>query len=133
MAKNKNTPNDTTKLISLPISIPCSLSGPSTSNECLGAISKRHCSDQGGRISPSTTSSLLGFNSTNNHQHTSETLENETLDDILSEKQEAWHDATTDEPVDLPEQNDPVDNAMLCDVQTYASRLAGKANQLIGK
>ena len=68
-----------------------------------------------------------------NHQHTSEALENDTLDEILSEQQEAWQDATADKPVDLPEPSDPVNNAMLCYIQKYASKLAGKANQLIGK
>ena len=136
VAKNKNTPNETnstTELTSLPISITYSHSGPSTSNECLEAISIPHCTNQDGRFSPSTSSSLLGFNSTGNHQHISEVLENDTLDEILSEQQDAWQDATTDEPVDLPEPSDPVDNAMLCDIQKYASRLAGKASQLIGK
>ena len=104
--------------------------GPSTSNECLEAISIPHCSDQGGRFSPSTILSRLGFN---NHQHTSEALENDTLDEILLEQQEASQDATADEPVDLPEPSVPVDNAILCEIQKYASRLAGKANQLIGK
>ena len=107
MAKNKTTTNSTTDLTSLPISIPYSLTGPNTSNECLEAISIPHCTNQGGKFSPLTNSSLLGFKSTGNHQHTSEALENDTLDEILSEQQEAWQDVTADEPVDLSEPSDP--------------------------
>jgi len=77
-------------------------------------------------IGDPTSSSLLSFNSTDNHQQTSEALQNEILNEILSEQQETWQDATTDETDDVLEPNDPVDNAMLCDIQKYASRLTRK-------
>ena len=67
--------NVTGELISLPISIPYSLSGPSASND---TTSVPNCSDHtdNAERSPSTSSFLFGVNSMDNHQHTSETLEN---------------------------------------------------------
>ena len=63
--------------------------------------------------------------------HDSE-VEGESLDEFLREQQQAWEDATTTE---TDQSLDPVyhiDEEMLCDIKAIASRLASKAQQLLG-
>ena len=62
-----------------------------------------------------------------------EEIDEATLEDILKEQQTAWQDATDDTPIDPLEPSQPLDNQMICDIQSIASRLVSKAEQLIGK
>ena len=113
-ATNKSTTSTTH--LSLPVSIPYSLNGPSTSSQCLSTDTMSSFHSDKDETMPSSSSLL---HSVDNLQHTSEELDNDTLDEILSEQQEAWEDATNgmfDGHVDLPEPSDPVDNEMLWDI-----------------
>ena len=60
-------------------------------------------------------------------------MEAEFIGSFLEDEQQAWTDATsedTDEPYGPAY---PVDEQMLCDIRAIASRLASKAQQLLGK
>ena len=62
---------------------------------------------------------------------------NDNIIEIISDLQEAWHDATDDsnleEVRDIPAAppHTPLDNSMICDIQRIASRLVAKAPQLM--
>ena len=64
---------------------------------------------------------------------------NDNITEIISDLQEAWHDATDDsnleEVRDIPAAppHTHLNNSMICDIQRIASRLVAKAPQLIGK
>jgi len=60
-------------------------------------------------------------------------IENDTLGEFIREQQTAWEDAISEIPTDLPKPSHPIDEQLICDIQTIASRLAAKAQQLIGK
>lgn len=57
----------------------------------------------------------------------------DALGEFLREQQTAWEDAVSENLVDLLEPTHPIDEQMICDIQSIASRLAAKAEQLIGK
>ena len=80
---------------------------------------------------PSSSSLLY---SVDNLQHTSEVLGNDTLDEILSEQQEAWEDATNDKFDGQCEQliypNQVTRSTIQCFV-TYKSMLANLLEKLI--
>ena len=54
-------------------------------------------------------------------------IERDTLDEILKEQQTTWEDATDETQIDPLESGQPIDNQMICDIQSIASRLVGKA------
>ena len=56
-----------------------------------------------------------------------------TLEELLKDQQIPWQDATDDTPTDPLEPNQPLDNQMICDIQSIVSRLMNKAEQLLGK
>ena len=59
-------------------------------------------------------------------------IDGETLSEILREQQTAWEDTISENPTDLLQPTHPIDDQMICNLQTIASRLAVKAEQLIG-
>ena len=63
--------------------------------------------------------------------HDSE-VEGESLDEFLREQKQAWEDATTTVTDQSLDPVRPVDEEMLCDIKAIASRLASKAQQLLG-
>jgi len=52
---------------------------------------------------------------------------------FLEDEQQAWIDATCDDTDESVDSSYPVDEQMLCDIKAIASRLASKAQQLLGK
>ena len=64
---------------------------------------------------------------------TNEEIEKDSLDEILEEQQIAWEDATGEIQTDLLEPNHPIDHQMICDINSIASRLVSKAEQLLGR
>lgn len=110
-----------------------STSDMSTSNvstfDCLSTSDSMSTSTTSDDISYSDCVSLASCNSSviNNE------IERDTLDEILKEQQMAWEGTSNEAQIDLLEPGYPIDNQMICDIQTIASRLVGKAEQLLGK
>ena len=63
---------------------------------------------------------------------TNNDINGDTVSEILREQQTAWEDAFSEDSSDLLEPSHPIDDQMICDIQAIASRLAAKAEQLIG-
>ena len=63
----------------------------------------------------------------------SKEIDDSTLEELLKDQQIAWQDATDETPTDPLEPNQPLDNQMICDIQSIANRLVSKAEQLLGK
>jgi len=59
-------------------------------------------------------------------------INGDTVSEILREQQTAWEDEVSEDPSDLLEPSHPIDGQMICDIQSIASSLAAKAEQLIG-
>jgi len=60
-------------------------------------------------------------------------MEAEFIGYFLEDEQQAWIDATCDDTDESVDSSYPVDEQMLCDIKAIASRLASKAQQLLGK
>jgi len=63
---------------------------------------------------------------------TNDDIDGDTVSEILREQQTAWEDAVSEDPSDLLEPSHPIDEQMICDIQSIANRLAAKTEQLIG-
>ena len=63
---------------------------------------------------------------------TNDEIDSDTVSEILKEEQIAWEDAVSEDPSDLLEPSHPIDQQMISDIQAIGSRLATKAEQLIG-
>ena len=60
-------------------------------------------------------------------------MDEDMLEELLKDQQIAWQDATDDTPTDPLEPNQPLDIQRICDIQSIASGLVSKAEQLLGK
>ena len=60
-------------------------------------------------------------------------MEAEFIGTFLEDEQQVWTDATSEDTDDSFGPAYPVDEQMLCDIRAIASRLASKAQQLLGK
>ena len=63
----------------------------------------------------------------------SKEIDESILEELLKDQQIAWQDATDETPTNLLEPNQSLDNQIICDIQSIASRLMSKAEQLLGK
>ena len=163
VVKNLESANSEANLISLPISIPhssltissmdqgnnisvaqnspnsdtlstsdCqSTSDLLTTSDCLSISESLSTSDC---MSTSTTSDDTSISdSINVVSVEDEEIERDALEEILIEQQTAWKDATDETQMDPLEPSHPIDNQMICDINSIASRLVSKAEQLLGK
>ena len=83
--------------------------------------------------SDDTSNSDCGSLASSNPSVINDEIERDTVGEILKEQQTAWEDATDETQIDPLEPGHPIDNQMICDIQSIASRLVGKAEQLLGK
>ena len=87
-------------------------------------------------LTPNFSQTQLGFDTSSvdsqNDAHDSE-VDGESLGEFLKDQQQAWEDATTTETDQSLDPAHPIDEEMLCDIKAIASRLASKAQQLLGK
>ena len=114
-----------------------------TTSDCLSiseSLSTSDCVSTSNRMSTfdcmstSTTSDdTLNSDSPTGDSVEDEGIERDALEEILVEQQIAWKDATDDTQMDSLEPSHPIDNQVICDINSIASRLVSKAEQLLGK
>jgi len=56
-----------------------------------------------------------------------EEIDGDILSETLREQQTAWEDTISENSTDLLQPTHPIDDQMICNTQTIASRLAAKA------
>ena len=108
-----------------------------TTSDCLStseSLCTSDCVSTSDCMSTSTTSDdTFNSDSPTGDSVDDEGIERNALEEILVEQQIAWKDATDDTQMDPLEPSHPIDNQMICDINSIASRLVSKAEQLLGK
>ena len=87
-------------------------------------------------LTPSFNLTQTDYNSTvadNDIDGDDSEVEAECLEEFLEQQQQAWEDATTTDTEGCLDPTHPIDEQMMCDIKALASRLASKAQQLLGK
>ena len=144
-----NSPSDTTLSINVTSSPNLNISPHSSNSTYLSpdiSSAPSGSSPPVGSLTPNNLSSTLTLaassGNSNNFTATDKDVDDndsevepECIEEFLEQQQQAWEDATncTEDTEGYLDPTHPIDESMICDIKAIASRLASKAQQLLGK